>query len=148
MVGAFVLCAIITIGASQLVRANATDVEPEVVLTDPDPNFHVKMLTKQFFEDNNAAEMIPILRCESHFRHFEPDGTPLTNKEGSSAIGVAQILTSKHPDPTVLAQYNRVFDMDMNVDDFDLTTLEGNLGYALILYKVRGTEDWECSAKS
>src|SRR5690606_9562905 len=110
-----------------------------VVLASDDPNFHVKTLVTQFFEDNDAPEMIPIIKCESNFRHLAPDGTILKNHQGSSAIGVAQILASKHPDPKVIDRYNRKFEMDLTVDDFDITTLEGNLGYALVLYKVRGT---------
>lgn len=122
-------------------------IEPQIVFAKEDPNFHVKTLTTQFFEDNDAAEMLQVINCESHFRQFEEDGSPLQNKEGSSAIGVAQILASKHPDPKVIDRYNKKFDMDMKPDDFDITTLEGNLGYALVLYKVRGTRDWECGQK-
>jgi hypothetical protein len=36
---------------------------------------------------------------------------------------------------------------DLSVSDFDITTLKGNLDYALVLYKVRGTKDWECAKK-
>lgn len=112
-----------------------------------DPNFGVKNKVIEFFEANDAAEMIPIIRCESHFRHFGPDGSVLQNKSGSSAIGVAQIMTSHHPDPKILYRYNKRYDMDLTADDFDLTTPEGNLGYALVLYKVNGVKDWECSKR-
>ena len=36
---------------------------------------------------------------------------------------------------------------DLTVEDFDINTLNGNMGYALVLYKVRGVKDWECSKK-
>ena len=117
------------------------------ITVDTDPNFHVKTLVTQFFEDNNAAEMIPIINCESGFRQYDAEGELLRNHEGSSAIGVAQILGSQHPDPKVIRRYNKKFDMDLTVDSFDITTLEGNLGYALVLYKVRGVRDWECSKR-
>lgn len=127
------------------VRANTP---PPVINTDNvEPNFHVKTLVTQFFEDNNAAEMIPIIRCESGFRQFDDDGAPLQNHEGSSALGVAQIMASKHPDPKIIYRYNKRNDTDFTIDDFDITTLEGNMGYALILYKMNGVKDWECSKK-
>ena len=135
------------IGIGHLVFAKSDPVETPVIMAGEDPNFHVRSIATQFFEDNDAAEMIPVIECESHFRHYEPDGTPLVNREGSSAIGVAQILTSQHPDPKIIARYDRRFDMDLTPGDFDLTTLGGNLGYALVLYKVRGTRDWECGKK-
>lgn len=138
---------LVSAGAFHYVWAKGPSVEPQIILADEDPNFHVEILTRQFFEDNDAAEMIPVLKCESNFRHYEANGTVLQNREGSSAIGVAQILTSKHPDPKIVARYNKKFELDLHPDDFDLTTLEGNLGYALVLYKVRGTRDWECGKK-
>lgn len=135
------------VGASHFVLATSEPTPATVILAKEDLNFHVKTLTTQFFLDNDAAEMIPIIACESNFRHLAPDGSVLKNHEGSSAIGVAQILSSKHPDPKIVERYNRKFDMDMTIEDFDITTLEGNLGYALALYKVRGTRDWECGKK-
>lgn len=135
------------VGVNHFVLATSEPTEASVILATDNPNFHVKTLTTQFFLDNDAAEMIPIIACESNFRHLAPDGTILKNHEGSSAIGVAQILSSKHPDPRIVERYNRKFDMDMEIEDFDITTLEGNLGYALALYKVRGTRDWECGKK-
>lgn len=112
-----------------------------------DPNFGIKTKVEELFLANDAPEMIDIIRCESHFRHYNDDGSILENQAGSSAIGVAQILASKHPDPKVLKVYNIRNDMDLTIHDFDLTTVEGNLAYALVLYEVRGTQDWECSKK-
>jgi hypothetical protein len=133
-------------GLTHHIRANAPD-KPIAVIT-VDPNFGIKNRVIEFFEANDAAEMIPIIKCESRFRHYEPDGTPLMNREGSSATGVAQIIASLHPDPKVLIVHNKRHDMDLAVSDFDITTFEGNIGYALVLYQVRGTRDWKCSQKS
>lgn len=110
-----------------------------------DPNIGIKAYVHEFLTANDAEALLPIIRCESQFEHFEDDGTPLKNREGSSAIGVAQILTSAHPDPKVLNVFNKRFNTDLTVHDFDITSLDGNLGYALVLYKVRGTQDWECA---
>lgn len=136
-----------SVGAFHYVWAKSPDLKAQIVLANDDPNFHVATLATQFFEDNDATEMIPVIKCESNFQHYDANGEILQNMEGSNAIGVAQIMSSKHPDPKIVTRYNRKFDMDMEVDDFDITTLEGNLGYALVLYKVRGTRDWECGQK-
>jgi hypothetical protein len=110
-------------------------------------NFGIKNKVIEFFEANDAAEMIPIIKCESRFRHYDTAGAPLKNSEGSSAVGVAQILTSMHPDAKIIDRYNRRYDAGLTVDSFDVTTIDGNMGYALVLYKMNGTRDWECSKK-
>jgi len=110
-----------------------------------DPNFGVKNRVIEFFEANDAEEMIPVIKCESRFRHYEQDGTVLMNKSGSSATGVAQIMASVHPDPKVITRFNKAHNTDLTIADFDITTIEGNLGYALVLYEMNGTRDWECA---
>lgn len=98
-----------------------------------------------FFTTYDAAEMIPIIACESQFKHFNDDGTVLKNNQGSSATGIAQILASVHPDPHVIARYNRRHHTNFKVEDFDISTLSSNVWYALVLYKTNGTRDWECA---
>ena len=144
--GFFVICICISgLGLFHFVFAKAdASFTPNVHI---DPNFSIKTRTIQFLEDNNAERLIPIIKCESQFRHYEPDGEVLKNTEGSSAIGVAQILSSMHPDPKIIYRYNKRNNLDLTVEDFDLTTFEGNIGYALVLYKVRGVQDWECRKK-
>ena len=112
-----------------------------------DPNLGIKPFVQEFFTQNDAAEMLSIINCESGFKQFDKDGEVLKNKEGSSAVGIAQIIASKHPDQKVLNRYNKRNNTDLTVRDFDITTLMGNVGYALVLYKVRGTQDWECAKK-
>lgn len=112
--------------------------------TEADLNEHIEFEVYDFFIENDTREMIPVIACESAFRHFEADGSVLKNSEGSSAIGVAQILSSVHPDPRVVMSYNRRFNTDLSAADFDLTKLQDNLAYALVLYRVRGTKAWEC----
>ncbi len=115
------------------------------IVMELDPNIGIKPYIEEFLTNNNAAALLPIIACESGYKHFEKDGSVLKNKEGSSAIGIAQILASKHPDPKVLERYNKRNNTDFTVADFDITTLQGNIGYALVLYQVRGTRDWECA---
>lgn len=134
------------LGAWHLVTAAAANEVVETKIT-VDPNFGVKNKVIEFFIANEAEDMIPIIKCESRFRHYEQDGSVLENKAGSSATGVTQILASAHPDPKIIYRYNKRYDMDLTVDDFDIETIEGNLGYALVLYKVNGVKDWECSKR-
>jgi hypothetical protein len=108
-------------------------------------NDGLQQFVTDFFTEYDAEEMIQIIACESHFKHFNDDGTVLKNKQGSSATGISQILASVHPDPRVIAKYNRRNHTNFKVEDFDVSTLTGNVWYALVLYKTRGTKDWECS---
>ena len=121
--------------------------EDIAVIMEVDPNIGLEQVVEEFFMANNAPEMIPIIKCESQFKHFKQDGTVLTNREGSSATGIAQILSSVHPDPKAVSLYNKRFNTDLAPEDFDISTVEGNLGYALMLYELRGVRDWECANK-
>jgi hypothetical protein len=135
-------------GSGLFINHSIADYQKEMhapIVMELDPNIGIKPYVEEFFTANGAAAMLPIINCESAFKHFEKDGSVLKNKEGSSAIGIAQILASKHPDQKVIDSYNRRNDTDFTVADFDITTLQGNIGYALVLYQVRGTKDWECT---
>lgn len=119
----------------------------EPIAMEIDANIGLEAQVRDFFTANGAEEMIDIIACESEFKHYNADGDILMNHEGSSATGIAQIIASKHPDPKIIYRYNKRNDTDLTVDDFDITTVEGNLGYALVLYTIRGVRDWECSKK-
>ena len=145
------LCCVAVLGLSGVLAFNYVEAftarNNEPIPVELDHNFGVQQYVEEFFADNDAEEMLPIIACESRFRHYDEDGTVLKNMEGSSAVGIAQILTSKHPDPKVLKKFNRRHNTQLTAEDFNLTTLQGNLGYALVLYQVRGTRDWECAKK-
>ena len=128
----------------QLVYAD-TESTPEPVTLTVDPNIGIQPFVEEYLRDNDAERLLPIIKCESEFKHFEPDGTPLKNRAGSSAIGVAQIMSSLHPDPKVVERYNKRHDTDFTVEDIDITTVAGNIGYAVMLYELNGIRDWECS---
>lgn len=108
-------------------------------------NQGIKEQVIDYLTINGAEELIPIIGCESEFKHFNEDGTVLKNRQGSSATGVAQIMASVHPDPHVIKKYNRRHNTDWEVNDFDINSLGGNIWYALVLYKTRGVRDWECA---
>lgn len=77
--------------------------------------------------------LIKIARCESRFRQYNTDGSPLYNERGSSAVGVMQIMSSVHNKSARSLGY-------------DITTTEGNLAYARHLYEKEGTQPWQASA--
>jgi len=77
----------------------------------------------------NAKVLIQVARCESRFRHYDSRGRVLRNAQGSSAVGVMQIMSSVHKRTAEKLGY-------------DIYTLDGNLGYALYLYKHQGTAPW------
>ena len=78
--------------------------------------------------------LVSIARCESEFHHYDDNGRPLKNKEGSSATGAMQIIASIHRRAAARLGY-------------DINTLNGNLGYAKHLYKTEGTNPWNPSKR-
>jgi len=97
-------------------------------LIDPDT---VRAEVEDHFKD--APEMVAVAECESRFRQYHPEtGEPLPNQQGSSAIGVFQIMRSYHKEPARAMGY-------------DIETLEGQLGYAEYLYDTQGLRPWEAS---
>jgi len=97
-------------------------------LIDPDV---VKKKIKDFFKDTPV--MIAIAECESTFYHYDPEtGEALKNRQGSSAIGVFQIMRSYHQKPAL--------EMGWDIRDF-----YGNVRYAEYLYETQGTRPWKAS---
>lgn len=87
----------------------------------------VEERVREFFADTPV--MIEIARCESKFRQFTDAGNPLRS---AGMIGVFQFYESIHaPGAKALG--------------YDLTTLEGNLGYAKHVYQSEGTVPWNGS---
>ncbi len=82
---------------------------------------------REFFKDTPV--MIEIARCESNFRQFTDSGSVLRGGLGGGMIGVFQFFESIHTTPAKAV-------------GFDISTLEGNLGYAQHLYKMQGTTPW------
>ncbi len=73
-----------------------------------------------------------IAAAESGFRQFDSDGVPLPNDEGSSAVGVFQIMEGLHG-------------RDCGAD-LDIHTISGNIACAKILRERNGYHDWASSA--
>ncbi len=76
-----------------------------------------------------APVMIEIARCESKFRQFTDNGNVLRGGGNAGMIGVFQFYEAIHATPALAL-------------GFDITTTEGNLGYARHLYTESGTRPW------
>jgi hypothetical protein len=83
---------------------------------------------REYFKD--TPEMIEIARCESKFRQFTDAGTVLRGGAGSKMIGVFQFFDRYHLVPAAAL-------------GFDITTVEGNLGYARHVHQTQGTTPWQ-----
>lgn len=77
--------------------------------------------------------LIAVASCESGFRQWENDGTPLQGKITPTDTGVLQI--------------NRDYHLEHATElGIDLDTLEGNVAYGTLLYQEQGLKPWSSSA--
>lgn len=77
--------------------------------------------------------MVQIARCESRFRHFDKNDTPIKGEINSLDIGVMQINAHYHAE--------RALSLGLDIYDF-----EDNLAYARILYNEQGSAPWISSS--
>lgn len=89
---------------------------------------NVEAKVRKSFKD--VPQMIEVARCESKFRQYTDSGNPLRGPGGM--VGVFQFYERIHT-PGALAL------------GFDLTTVEGNLGYARHVYNTEGLTPWNSS---
>jgi hypothetical protein len=114
-----------------VVDENAPEVDPEFV----------EAKVREYFAD--IPVMIKIAKCESGFKQYQEDGSltvskavsKKTRKRVSSASGAFQILYIGH------------FESWSSSDDTNITTLEGNLRFARMMYEESGTSPWAESKK-
>ncbi len=104
------------------------------VFAQTNPNSNIEALVRASFPD--MTDMITIAKCESGFRQFSADGTPLRGGTGKNYIGIFQISESVH----------KATAENMALDIY---TPEGNIAYARHLFFQRGTAPWiSCLADS
>jgi len=80
----------------------------------------------------HAPVMAEIARCESKFRQYTDSGNVLRGGTGGGMVGVFQF-------------HERIHAQEALSHGFDITTLEGNLGYAKYVYEKQGTDPWMSS---
>jgi hypothetical protein len=74
---------------------------------------------------HDSPTMVAIIKCESNFVHYTPDGGVLRGRVDNRDSGLAQINIGYHP--------------GVEVDD-----IWSNLSYARQLYDEQGTQPWVC----
>jgi hypothetical protein len=91
------------------------------------PNAEVEAKVRASFPD--MPDMITIASCESGFRQFNADGTPLRGGTGKNYIGIFQISESVHLETAKSMAY-------------DIYSVDGNIAYARHLFFLRGNAPW------
>lgn len=76
--------------------------------------------------------MVDIARCESGFRQLNEDGTVLHGIVDPRDTGLFQISRKYHQEEAT----------EMGLD---LDTVQGNISYALYLYRTQGVKPWSAS---
>lgn len=117
---------------SEVALATSQVKESEITGTVYLTQAEVEARTREYFKDTPV--MIEIARCESKFRQFTDSGNVLRGGSAGGMVGVFQFFESIHTTPAKAL-------------GFDITTLEGNLGYAKHVYNTEGTTPWN-SAKA
>lgn len=85
-----------------------------------------KLIRKEF---KDAPIMADIAYCESRFRQFTDHDVAITGVVNNSDIGVFQINRYYHEN-------------DAERLGYDLSTVEGNMGYGRHLYETQGVQPW------
>ncbi len=85
---------------------------------------------RESFKDTPV--LAEVARCESHFRQFGADGKVLQGEVNKHDIGVMQINYKYH-------------EVEAEKLGLDLTTLDGNIDFAKVLYATQGTQPWKAS---
>ncbi|MDR3642200.1 MAG: peptidoglycan-binding domain-containing protein [Candidatus Doudnabacteria bacterium] len=87
---------------------------------------------ENYFAD--APAMVAIARCESGFRQYGINGSPLAGGTAGNYIGIFQISAGHAPEARALG--------------LDIYSIDGNLAYAKYLFQKQGTEPWSDCALS
>lgn len=77
--------------------------------------------------------LIEIARCESGFAHYGKDGEIIRGRVDKNDVGVMQINERYH-----LERAEKL--------GFDIHTIDGNIGYAKLLYNDQGAAPWSASS--
>jgi hypothetical protein len=101
---------------------------PQGVNAQINPNADVETRVRAAFSD--MPNMITIAKCESGFRQFNANGTPLRGGAGGQYIGIFQIGETLHAARAKSMAY-------------DIYTVDGNIAYARFMYFASGTNPWK-----
>lgn len=90
----------------------------------------VKSAVQEVFAE--VPEMVAVAQCESKFRQYTDSGNVFYGGYGGHMVGVFQVYSLVHQNAAATLGY-------------DITTLEGNIGYARHLYNTQGLTPWNSS---
>ncbi len=110
-----------------LIAAAALALVPAAAGAVTNLNADVEAQVRAAFAD--APDMIAAAKCESGYRQFNDDGSPLHGGWGGKYVGIFQISEEVHS-----AEAARLGD--------DISTVAGNIAYARHLYDREGTVPW------
>jgi hypothetical protein len=108
-------------------------------------NESVREAFTKTFQEAGLHEFVSIARCESGLVHYVNE--QMNKNPDSNARGILQLMTSMHPDPVRVNQYNSRFGTSYSASDFNLLDPEEYIQYALLLATIRGTRDWVASRR-
>ena len=120
---AFILTLSITLPAFPVSAATSKTASTTEFFTQAESEAKVRASFK------DTPVMIEIARCESAFRQYTDGGNVLRGGASGGMVGIFQFFESIHAVPA------------KNLG-FDITTLDGNLGYAKHVYTSEGTVPW------
>lgn len=99
-------------------------------LSEQTDNEDIPRLVKTYYA--KYPVLAEIAFCESTMRQYDDNGNVLRGKVDSADVGIMQINQRYHAEKAKELGY-------------DLMTPEGNLGFALYLYKAQGSRPWNAS---
>ncbi len=118
------------ITANTAYATDATATSTTLTVADTTP-LNLEAYVREYYKETPV--LAEIAKCESEFRHYDKSGNVLHGTADPRDIGVMQINQFYHGD-----EAKRL--------GFDISTVEGNLGYAKYIYSKQGVEPWSHSA--
>ena len=118
-----------TSSAAVATTTDATSTTPTLLVH---TNVGIEDKVRAAFTD--APIMVIVAKCESRFRQYTDSGNVLYSGYNNGMVGIFQLYASIHQ-KAALAM------------GFDITSVDGNIGYAHHLYDSQGTDPWLDSFK-
>jgi hypothetical protein len=109
------------------IQSQETVTVEEAVIEEPKQTKTTKEIVEEYFSD--APVMKDVAYCESRFRQYDQYGNVLRGEVNRADVGVMQINERYHLSTALRLGY-------------DIYSLEGNIAYAMYLYKTQGTNPW------
>lgn len=113
-----------------VIQANAIQLPLKGFEQRAEKELDIETMVRISFGD--APILIEVAKCESRMRQFDKRGEVFRGEANPYDVGVMQINEFYHLDRSEKLGFN-------------IHTVEGNLGYARLLYEKEGTKPWKAS---